>query len=242
MERKVDRLHTREPGGPRPAGDTAPRLRYDRRVRDLGGLGESHAWLISRVPDGATVLDCGCAGGYVARPLVARGCTVDGVELDPEAAQQARGVCRRVHAGSIEDESVLAGIEPLYDRILLGDILEHLREPDRVLRRLADRLKPGGRVLVAVPNVAHWSVRWALLKGRFDYTDYGLLDRTHLRFFTFHSARQLAEHAGYRILAADVTCVLPPIRRGRPLVRRFFKKLPNLFGYQTLLELEPWSG
>lgn len=214
-------------------------LLYDRLVEEAGGLGDSHLWLARRVPAGAVVLDCGCAGGYVARELVRAGCLVDGVELGGEAAERARSVCRRLFVGSLEDPEFLAALAGPYDRILFGDVLEHLREPEEVLRNVRSRLAPGGRVLASLPNVAYWRVRWELLRGRFEYEDAGLLDRTHLRFYTYRSVRTLVEAAGFRIVTQDLTHRLPTTRLGGVIARRLVRTLPNLFAYQSLLELEP---
>lgn len=218
------------------SGDSA--LRYDELARASGGLGESHWWLVHRVPAGATVLDCGCAGGFVAGVLADRGCVVDGVEIDSAAAIAAEGMCRHVFVGSLESESFISNIEGTYDRILCGDVLEHLRAPEDTLCWLATRLNSNGRLLVSIPNVAYWGLRWSLLRGRFTYQDSGLLDRTHLRFYTYHGIRALVAEAGFRIVSQDCTLRLP-LRFGGRLIRPLMKCLPNLFAYQILLELEP---
>jgi SAM-dependent methyltransferase len=88
-----------------------------------------------------------------------------------------------------------------FDVVLLGDVLEHLRAPDRLLRKLPQVLRPFGCLVVSLPNVAHASVRLALLSGDFTYSDEGLLDRTHLRFFTLRSIVALFREAGYEIRA-----------------------------------------
>lgn len=217
-------------------------LRYDRLVEQAGGLAESHTWLIERVPPGSLVLDCGCAGGYLAKPLQRRLSVVDGVDLDEKAAEQARPVYRRVYTGSIEDETFLHSLKERYDRIILGDVLEHTAQPERSLRHLRGLLAPGGRLLISMPNIAHWSIRWALLRGRFEYEDSGIMDRTHLRFFTYRTARDLAKEAGYRIVSADCTVRLhPALTHVHWLLRKFMRRFPNLLGYQTLLDLAPRS-
>lgn len=218
-------------------------LHYDRLLERAGGLADSHLWLVGRVPDGATVLDCGCAGGYVARALRQRGCVVDGIEIDPAAAERSRSICRSVHVGSLDDPSFLAGLRERYDRILFGDVLEHLVDPGAALRAMAGRLQPNGRILISIPNIAHWSVRFALLRGRFDYAESGLLDRTHLRFFTYETAAALVTAAGFRICVRDLTARGTRGAAHRPVLRRIHHRIvrafPNLFAYQTLLEVEP---
>jgi 2-polyprenyl-3-methyl-5-hydroxy-6-metoxy-1,4-benzoquinol methylase len=215
-------------------------VRYDRLARAAGGLGSSHQWLLERIPVGASVLDCGCAGGFFARAAIeSRNAVVDGVEIDAEAARGAAGICRRIFVGSLDDPEFLRSLSgDLYDRVLFGDVLEHLARPELALSRAAELLAPGGRILVAVPNVAYWGIRLDLLRGRFDYTDSGLMDRTHLRFFTYHSVRELVRAAGCRVVEQDLTVRMsvPGLLGG--LLRGLVRRLPNLFAYQTLLELE----
>lgn len=220
------------------ASDADP-LRYDHRVQAFGDLGASHKWLLSMVPAGSVVLDCGCAGGFLAAALLRKDCVVDGVEFEAEAAARARLVCRRVYQMSLELPGFAAALDDQYDRIIFGDVLEHLRDPEAVLAATAAHLAPGGRVLVSIPNVAHWQVRKSLLLGRFDYAEFGLLDRTHLRFFTYEGARRMAATAGFRIVRQEATLLPSPLPVGKTVINRIRRWLPNLFAYQTLLELQP---
>ena len=226
----------------------APALHYDRLVESLGSLGESHLWMARHVPEGSHVLDVGCAGGYLARVLRdEKWCTVDGVDLDPDAAERARSVCGNVAVGSLDDRAFVASLTGNYDRILCGDILEHLRDPGHVLEHLGGLLAPEGQILVSIPNVANWRVRIALVRGQFNYADSGLMDRTHLRFYTFESIRSLVRGAGLRITTREFTIrpsVTIPILggvvvRAERAVSRFF---PNLIAYQTLLALSAASS
>lgn len=215
-------------------------LRYDRLVYEAGGLAASHRWLVERVPHDSTVLDCGCAGGLTARALSEeRGCVVDGAEVSAEAAATAREACRQVHVGSLEDADFVESLGSGYDRILFGDVLEHLADPGRVLELVRPRLAPEGRILISVPNVAYWRMRIHLLFGRFRYRDSGLLDRTHLRFYSYHGARSLVEGAGYRVVRHEMTCRVPKLPVVHEVLCALARLRPNLFGYQTLIEAEP---
>jgi SAM-dependent methyltransferase len=109
-----------------------------------------------------------------------------------------------------------------FEAIIYGDVLEHLSDPTAVLRALDQFLAPGGAVIVSVPNVAHLWVRLSLLVGRFDYADRGILDRTHLRFFTRRTLLELLRSAGLRVDELAVTpvplpLVVPPRWHGRVL-------------------------
>ena len=152
------------------------------------------------MPPGSRVLDLGTADGSVARALKKRGCTVWGIEQDEQAAKAASQVCDRVIVADLEAKEAF---EPLgsetFDVVLALDVLEHLRDPAPVLKCAASYLTPGGIAVVSIPNVTHGALRLSLLEGRFNYTEQGLLDRTHLRFFDRHAAEQLISEAGLTI-------------------------------------------
>jgi len=161
----------------------------------------SHNLLLGLVPPAARVLEFGCATGYMSEVLGARlGCSVTGIELCPEAADVARKHCERVIVGDAEHLDLAQALGPTrFDVILFADVLEHLREPGLLLSRVRPFLAEGGSVVASIPNVAHGSVRLALLNGEFRYRDTGLLDSTHLRFFTRESIEELFEQAGYAV-------------------------------------------
>jgi SAM-dependent methyltransferase len=218
------------------------------------GLGESHRLVLAEVPDGARVLDVGCATGYLAAELARRGCTVDGVEVDPQAAEQARAHCREVVVGDLEApgthaavERMLAGARP--DVVICADVLEHLRDPWAVLAwlgTLLDQEDAAAKAIISVPNIAHWTGRRALLRGRFDYAGFGLFDRTHLRFFTRDSARELARRAGFAVRAERPAGAPLPLESRVPALGRargpFVRRCPALFALQFVLVLSPQTA
>jgi 2-polyprenyl-3-methyl-5-hydroxy-6-metoxy-1,4-benzoquinol methylase len=163
--------------------------------------GSSHSMVTALVPRGAQVLEFGCATGYMSRMLTeGLGCTVSGVELFPAAAELAKPHCRRVIVGDVETMDLAAALgDQRFDAVLFADVLEHLRDPGAVLARVRPFIADGGAVIASIPNVAHGSVRLALLHGEFRYRQTGLLDNTHLRFFTREGVRDLFEGAGYHV-------------------------------------------
>ncbi len=170
--------------------------RYTQEI-DLADLNNSHTLAILSVPPGSRVLDIGAADGSVARALVQRGCTVCAVEVDQPSARAAEEHCEQVVIADVEELDVNAAFGGLdFDVILLLDVLEHLRDPLAVLRNVSAVLREDGRLIVSIPNVAHAAVRLALLEGRFQYTELGLLDKSHLRFFDKPAADQLLADAG----------------------------------------------
>jgi glycosyltransferase involved in cell wall biosynthesis/precorrin-6B methylase 2 len=203
-------------------------------------------WIERERPD--EVLEVGTATGYLSAEMTKRGCVVTGVESDPEMAQIAQKHCRRMIVGDAEqlDFSSLGK----YDAIVLGDVVEHLRNPQQFLKRMAQQLKPGGKVLMSLPNVANIWVRLNLLFGRFNYSRVGILDETHLRFFTLASSKRIANDSGLDVLSTSVTpiplpLILPATSKGRILS---FLHMMNwglarlrktLFGYQFILVCQP---
>lgn len=170
--------------------------RYDTDV-DLSNHNNSHTLMVELVGGNKRVLDVGCATGYLARALISRGCTVSGFEADPAAAEEARPLLDKLVVGDVEEVDLAAAFGAgNFDVVVFGDVLEHLRDPLTVLRRATRLLAPGGTVVASIPNVAHGSVRLALLHGRFDYQPLGLLDFSHLRFFTKASIETLFADAG----------------------------------------------
>jgi 2-polyprenyl-3-methyl-5-hydroxy-6-metoxy-1,4-benzoquinol methylase len=161
----------------------------------------THSKIVSLVPPATRVLEFGCATGYMSKVLKDRlGCTVVGVEIDRDAAALAEQHTERVIVGDaevIDYAAELAGEE--FDVVLFADVLEHLKQPGDVLRRVRPFVAENGVVVASIPNIAHASVRLALLGGEFRYREWGLLDDTHLRFFTRASIQDLFEETGYVI-------------------------------------------
>lgn len=169
------------------------------------------AKLLRLVGTGKKVLEVGCATGYVSKVMKERlGCIVTGIEIDHEAAKEAEKYCERVVVGNIEemDISVALGNER-FDVITFGDVLEHFKSPDKVLRAVRPFLADDGYILASIPNIAHISVALELLNGRFDYRSLGLLDDTHLRFFTKESMLSLFRNACYEIVLWDRVILKP---------------------------------
>jgi methionine biosynthesis protein MetW len=217
-------------------------MSYDALVaRD--GLSASHRLLIEAVPHGARVLDVGCAGGYLAAALrEQRGASVLGLEADPSSADAARRRGVEVVVGSVEDPVVVAGISDRahpFDAIVCGDVLEHLADPWRALGALAGLARPGGVVAVSLPNAAHWTVRRALLRGRFPREEHGLFDRTHLRWLTRADAHALLTGAGLQIVSERFTHAPLPLEARLPVPARLraaaVRRAPELFALQVVL-------
>ena len=174
--------------------------RYAREL-DLREL-NAHTQGILLTPPGSDVLDVGTADGHpVVAGLTARGCRVWGVEIDEEAAATAAPMCESMVVGNVEQLDLAETFgDQRFDVVLCLDVLEHLVEPLDTLRRLKDLLTPSGILVASIPNVTHAAVRLQLLGGAFTYTDTGLLDRTHVRFFDRTEVTALFDDAGLTVL------------------------------------------
>lgn len=201
---------------------------------------KTHSLVVGYVGSDKRVLEVGCSSGYVSRALQERGCRVTGIELDLAAAAEAKRWCERVLVGDIESLD-LGALESGYDVLLLADVLEHLRDPVVALRRLRPLLSPTGYAVISVPNVANWAMRLGLLAGRWNYTERGILDNTHLRFFTLRTIRSTLADGGFRIQTLDVSCPVPlnpPVAVSR-LAHSLGRLRPSLLAYQFVVVASP---
>jgi 2-polyprenyl-3-methyl-5-hydroxy-6-metoxy-1,4-benzoquinol methylase len=168
---------------------------------DLDNPNSAHTITLDMVGHSTRVLEFGCGPGHVTRALKERGCEVTGLEGDPVAAERAAEHAEQVLVTDFDVEDYTAKlVGEQYDVALFGDVLEHVREPVDLLRSVRPLLRRGGYVVISLPNIAHIDVRLALLRGKFEYKPWGLLDETHLRFFTRDSVEQLAREAGFRMV------------------------------------------
>lgn len=173
------------------------------------------------------VLELGCATGALAEQLMTGGtaAVVDGVEVDAVAASVAASRMRHVHCADLNSFD-LGQLEPGYDVLIAADVLEHLVDPWAVLALATTRVRPGGQVVVSLPNVRYHKVVWQLLfRGKFQYAPAGVLDRTHLRFFTRKSIVELCAMAGLE----DVEIV--PANSGRAGLKRALFRLIGDFAH-----------
>jgi 2-polyprenyl-3-methyl-5-hydroxy-6-metoxy-1,4-benzoquinol methylase len=154
------------------------------------------------------VLDVGCATGYLAKLISMHDCSVMGIEVNAEAAEDARAHCSRVFVADLDIASLPAVVEgTTFDVMVFGDVLEHLREPARLLEEARDLIRADGYIVISIPNIAHGAIRLALLDGAFDYAGMGILDETHLKFFTLKTLKELLIQTGYELRRVERTKV-----------------------------------
>ena len=182
---------------------------YDLTV-DPDAENNTHAFALGMIGHNKSVLEVGCATGYFTKALTERGCKVVGMEVDPEAAKVAEEWAERVVVGNVDDMSLWNLVDDeSFDVITFGDVLEHLRDPLAALKAAVRKLKATGFIVTSLPNVAHGDVRLSLLHGSFPYRDIGLLDRTHIRFFTLQTIRDLLYEAG--LVVVETKRVVMPL-------------------------------
>jgi 2-polyprenyl-3-methyl-5-hydroxy-6-metoxy-1,4-benzoquinol methylase len=210
-------------------------------------LHSSHEFVKRAVGCGHDVLDVGCGEGFLAERIQQMGNHVTGIDVLPRAKQQLsfdQYVSADLDQGIDSETPALRGRE--FDKVLLLDVLEHLRQPDKLLQDCRNFLKPNGHLIVSLPNIANITVRLMLLFGEFNYTERGILDKTHLRFFTRKTSRRLLQANGYRIIEQRMTIMPFELVFGwRPenvfarLLQRFLilctALMPGLLGYQIFL-------
>jgi methionine biosynthesis protein MetW len=194
--------------------------------------------VLALVPEGAQrVLSLGCGGGRTEAELVKRGASVLGIEPHEPAARAAEQRGLEMLVGDADSTvGALAGRE--FDCLIYADVLEHIRDPEAVLEAHVPLLKPGGSVIISVPNFRHYSVlKHIFIKGEPPYTDAGIFDRTHVRLTTRKLIRRWVEGAGLRIQRVE----LRAWRRREELISKFlWGGLRELFAYQVLtLAIKP---
>jgi methionine biosynthesis protein MetW len=232
-------------------GIGGPTSDYPFKASEDSSHGRILRWTGAR--DASKVLDVGCAGGELGHLLRQQGHYVVGIDLDTTEATTQN--LDEFFAADL-DRGVPHDVTGQFDVVICADVLEHLRRPDELLRGLHDHLNPSSRVIVSVPNFAHWYARVRVASGRFDYDTRGILDATHLRFFTDRTFRKMAERCGFEVLRTATTglpfdAVTSDDESGSGRARRVAKRAskmldqvsvnvyPAMFAYQFVYELAP---
>lgn len=204
----------------------------------------AHTRILERVPRGSRVLEFGPSTGYMTRWMRDQlQCRVTCVEMNVESARECEPYCERMIVSDVDrlDFAVLA---PEFDVVVFADVLEHLYDPWRAIRECRRIVR--GKLLASIPNVGHAAVVLGLMHGRFDYGGTGLLDNTHIRFFTRSSVRALFEQNGFALSLLDGirfdprdTEIQLDWTRVDPAVIRSLRRNPDHDVYQFIVEAHP---
>lgn len=212
--------------------------------------GSSHRILIGllhrHARQGGTLLDLGAAGGELGAAVRDHFARTIGFEFNSDCLPE---LCKHFDQAVITDLERVKTLPSNIDAIVLADVLEHLRNPARALELVRDALRDDGRVFISVPNIANITVRLGLLFGVFEYRDRGILDHTHLRFYTKRTIRREVENAGFRIIdmggsSVPIRLIIgsytpgPLLRLGEKLLVWLTRAWRGLFAYQIILVAE----
>jgi SAM-dependent methyltransferase len=206
----------------------------------------SHTLLVDSLPRegrGKRVLDIGCAGGYLADMLAGRGYEVVGVE---RPGGYGDSFPDRVELVEADVDSGLPTLRGTFSYVICGDILEHLRDPAKILTQVAAVLEPDGRLIASLPNSGNLYFRLTILAGRFPQNDKGLFDRTHLHFYMWKGWSDLFDAAGFGVETRKVTSMplglaLPawdgtaPVGALESIAYALARVWPTLFAYQFVV-------
>ncbi|ODS42169.1 MAG: hypothetical protein MSIBF_02195, partial [Candidatus Altiarchaeales archaeon IMC4] len=207
---KVNRWKKRHSGTSRdlssPFSEKLGSKRYEPTSIDLDSKNSSQGLIIEMVGRDKKILEVGPSTGYITKILKSKGNEVVCIEIDKEAAEKAKRYCDKMVMGDVETLDLDSRLKPnQFDVIIFGDVLEHLKSPNTVLKKVKKYLKPDGYVVASIPNIGHGDVILNLLNGKFTYTSKGLLDITHLRFFTLGNVKMMLDESGYNISELNTT-------------------------------------
>ena len=216
---------------------TIPRYRFKPRPHS------SHLLVLEQFAatgEGRQVLDIGCAGGYLSEILAARGFAVTGVDMPGTPFPES------IHFVPADLDQGLPALEKRFDFIICADVLEHLRDPLRILKQCRAQLAPGGALIASLPNSGNVYFRWNVLLGRFPQHDQGLFDRTHLRFYMRSGWEDLLKQAGFHIETMRVSGIpvglavpawdgSPPVRAAEWMSYQMACFWKTLFAYQFVV-------
>lgn len=164
-------------------------------------LSPSHIKIIELVGENKEVLELGASTGYLTKEFNKNNCRIDIVEKDPEDALKAKKFANKVYIGSLDESKFLDGIRGKYDVVVAADVIEHLENHQQVLTFVKNAIKKDGIGIISLPNIACWRIRKDLFfDGKFEYQEEGILDKTHLKFFTYHTIQKVLSGVGLKIV------------------------------------------
>ncbi len=193
---------------------------------------------IDFVPVSSLVLDIGCATGFMGAYLKKhKNCQVFGLEIRSEEIKIAKKYLDDVIKGDIVESKSISAIlkktkQKKFDVILATSVIEHVTNPSQALKNMLRLLKTNGLIIMSTPNIAHWSMRWDLFRGRFNYTEYGILDNTHFHLFTADNFKDLFLNEGLKIEKFLIDAEGGGYPRISLILAKFF---PKIFAYQMLI-------
>ncbi len=204
------------------------------------GRYSSHNMIIDMIDRSGVALDLGSSGGILTDDLLLKGVSSVCVDIcDPKFASAS---CKAYHQFDLEKE-VKIHFDEKFDVVIMADVIEHLRNPEILIKSAKENLKTGGEIIISTPNIAIWVYRFSLLFGEFNYTEKGILDKTHVKLYTLKTIRNLVIECGLEVQEIKFTSIpFELIIKNRfalsiiePIYAFFVKLLPAIFSYQIIL-------
>ncbi|OGG12676.1 hypothetical protein A3D77_04125 [Candidatus Gottesmanbacteria bacterium RIFCSPHIGHO2_02_FULL_39_11] len=189
---------------------------------------ESHRLVLDKINENSKVLDLGCATGYFDRELIKKDCEVYGVDVDAESVKEAKKYCRKTAVLDLERTKRFPFGKNSFDYILMLDLIEHLKNPENLLITSKKYLKKEGKIIISTPNIAFISIRLALLRGKFQYSNLGIMDETHVKFFTRSTLEKLIKDSGLKIAEMDCSSGFSQITQ----IGKYLNYLPKYIQYE----------
>ncbi len=183
---------------------------------------------------GKRVLDIGCAKGYLGAKFKEKGNYVAGVEISEKAAKEAEKVLDRVYVFDLEKEWPSEIMSEKFDLIIMAEVLEHVFDPKEILKNVNKILVPGGKIIITTPNFMIWLNRIKFIFGRFAYTDEGIFDFGHIRFFTYPYLKEVLAESGFKV--DEEKHIIYPGK-----LTRFLKSWPGIFAHQFIVSARKLS-
>ncbi len=223
-------------------------MNYDYKV-DITIENNAHTQCLKLISSNSKVLDVGCAVGALGEYLYQeKNCEVVGVDFSEDFIKvcEEKGCYSNLFNINLNIlNSQLDSYKGYFDYILLADVIEHIYSPEELLSKIKNYLKPEGKIILSVPNIVHGSIKLNLLKNEFNYTEMGLLDRTHIRFFTKNTINELVTKLKFNIVENNAV-IIPFSTYYEPVdifsfpigVLNYLKKSDESYVYQYILKLE----
>src|SRR5208282_3377937 len=170
------------------------------------------AYVIAMVGRNKRVLELGAGSGSITRHLInSNQCDVVALECNPESVAKLKEICSSVYSGDLNDPAwpKIFAAEEGFDVVVAADVLEHLYDPWTVLKGMKSLLREGGVIILSLPHVGHAGLLSCLVEEDFEYSECGLLDKTHIRFFGIHNIQTLHENAGLELADAKFVLIEP---------------------------------
>ena len=193
---------------------------------------EVHMKCLNLVEEKKTVLDVGCATGYLSHELKKKGCYVVGLEKNQQRAKIAQKYCDKVIIG--DADTIELAYRDYFNAVLCVNVIGYFRYPEKVLAKFRYCLKRGGYIVMSVPNIANWSIRLSLLFGNFYYRKAGILAAGQLRLFTAKTMKEMLKQSGFKIESLGITTNLRGSRFG--FVQFLASLWKNLFASQFIIK------